>query len=277
MRTWKRMSKVKGSGALVLAALVAIATVSPGGAFTSNAASESATPGVGYSFDAFVGALADDAVETEAPAEDAGSGEGSADVTLETDESTPDKDASVEAGTVPAPVVEQVTNDFGDVQVSDTPPADLSDVTAQAAAQEAELAQADAEDVIAALLALLNNAEPQVLAAIDAAEAAVLAKIDKAKADTIAAFENTELPEEAQILAEIDNARAWVVYAFAQIRAKVVQAFADSRTTVVEELTGVEFGDAADVVLARIAEVQLLVNDALAHVQDVLDELNAAA
>jgi hypothetical protein len=273
MRTWKRISKVKSSGAIVLAALVALATVSPGGAFTSNAAGESASDAFGYSFDAFVSALADDAVETEAPAEDTGSGSSSAEVSVETDEATPEKDASVEAQADPAPVVEQVTNDFADIDVSDTPPADLSDVAAQAAAQEQQLEQADTEDVIAALLALLNSAEPQVLAGIDAAEAAVLAKVDKAKADTIVAFQQTELPEEAAILAAIDNARLQVVQAFAMMRAKVVQAFADSRTTVIEELTGVDFGDGADEVLAKIAEIQQFVNNVLAGVQAILTNL----
>lgn len=277
MGTWKRISKAKSSGAVVLAALVALATVSPGGAFTSNAAGGSASDAFGYSFDAFVSALADDAVETEGPAENAGSRSSSIDATVETDEASPEQDASVEAKTDHAPVVEQV-NDFvqaiEDVQVNDAPPADLSDITDQATQQEAALAQASTEEVVAALLALLNGAEPQVLAAIDTAEALVIAKIDQAKAQAIAAFAQIDAGElEAFALSQLDFAKVSVQGAFDQIRALVVQAFAEARTTVVEELTGVDFGEAADQVLANIAEIQQFVNNALAGVQAILANL----
>ncbi len=278
MRLWQRLGKFKAPGTLLLAAVFAIATISPGGAFSSSASEGSAPDAFGHSFEAFVAALADDAVINEGPAADAASGSSSASATVDADEATPDSDASVEAQVEPQSVVEQVDDymaDVQDVQV-DTPPADLSDITDQAAAQEAALEVADAEDVIAALLALLNGAEPRVLAAIDTAEAAVLAKIDQAKADAIAGFAQIDAGElEAFVLSQLDFARVSVQGAFDQVRAMVVQAFAQARTSVVEELTGVDFGDGADEVLAKIAEIQLFVSNALAGVEAILANLGS--
>lgn len=260
---------MKGPGTAVLAALIAIATVSPGGAFTSaGSADESVSTTNGASFRAFASALMDDAPVVEAAEEVV-----TTEVVEPETKSTEDAPAS-SGDDIPA-IFEQINTAVSDAAAAadDAAVADLSDVTQQAAEQEQQLAQASTEDVVAALLGLLNSAQPQVMSAIDAAEAAVLAKVDQARADTVAAFAMTELPEEAAILAQIDLARGYVEQAFDLVREMVNQAFADARNTVIEELTGVDFGDAADTVLAKIAEVQSFVNTAMAKVQQMLEGL----
>jgi hypothetical protein len=269
MSMWQRFGKVKGTGALVLAAVVAIATVSPGGAFSSGGTTEAGATDAGHSFEAFVAAWTDEVVSsaTEESSEPAATVEAetpAADVTAEGGT----EDVATETQTDPETVVEDVG--FG----SATTPNFTENAAQAAAVQEQALEQASTQDVINALLALLNTTEPQVMAAIDAAEAAVLAKIDQARADTVAAFAQTDMGEtEAEVLAHIDAARILVQQAFDMIRAKVAQGFADARTTIIEELTGVEFGDALDEVLAEIAEIQNFVTNALADVQDLLPQV----
>jgi hypothetical protein len=152
-------------------------------------------------------------------------------------------------------------------------PADFANA-ADAQAQEQELANASDEEVIAALLALLNSTELQAMAAIDAAETAVLSIIDNARTQAIAGFAQVDMPElKAFVLAQLDMARTLVQQAFDQIRAKVAAAFAEARNRIVEELTGVDFGDALDQVLAQIAAIQNMVQTKLAEVQQLLQNL----
>lgn len=254
----KQNQHVKGAGTIVLAAALAIAAVSPGGALGSGENDAgSVPPSSGASFRAFATALMDEVVVPEiaepiVTAIQANTGTGD----------------SVDIYQAVTTAIAEATND-----ASPTPAPTPSNATKQAAAQEQQVAQANTQDVINALLGLLDSSQPQVMAAIDAAEAAVLAKVDKARADTVAAFALTELPEEAAILAHIDNARVLVQQAFDLVREQVNQAFADARNTILEELTGVDFGEASDVVLAKVAEVQSFVSEAMAEVQQMLEEL----
>jgi molybdopterin converting factor small subunit len=285
---WKGFGKAKGPGAVFVAVALAIATVVPGGAFTSSASAQGTEAFAdGLSFRAFVSALADEAVQgavdqvkahyaslapvLEAATGDPNFGAGTVNEQLDTVQSSA-RDLMNDAL---AQLPDEVDDNFEDVDVPEVPGVDLGDLQNQADGQEAELANADSDDVIAALLGLLNPTEAQVLAALAAAEAAVLAKIDDAKVKTIAALALVDLgAQEAFILSQIDAARAAVVQAFAMIRAQVIAAFAQARNAIVEELTGVDFGDAVDEVLAMIADIQSTVNSKLAQVQNLIDQLD---
>ena len=291
MRKWQRFGKVKGTGAALLAAVVAIATVSPGGAFTPSASGEvSVGTGPGLSFEAFALALADEVTQEVTGIVNAGGSVEQAKQAAEThvraevnnligslglEASTNDTSTSASFDTDAAvEKVKEYVQSFDDVDVSQTPPTNIDEYAAQAEAQEAELQDASSEEVIAALLALLTSAEAEAMAGIDAAEAAVLAIIDQARADAVAAFAQTDMPEmEAFVLAQIDAARVLVQQAFDQVRAQVQAAFAEARNRIIEELTGVDFGEALDEVLAEIARLQALVQDALDEVHALLQEI----
>lgn len=293
MRNWKLNGRIKGSGAIVLAAVVALATVAPGGAYTSSASGSTAVgTASGLSFEAFALALADDvtqqvtsmvasgaspeqikqAAETHVRGE-VGNLLGSLQVDAGSEQQQTSTSASFEMADVIEKLNQFVETDEVDLN-NDVPAPNFADNAAEAQSQTEELENASAEEVIAALLALLNGAEPEVMAAIDAAEAAVLALIDNARAQAVAGFAQIDLPElEAFALAQIDMARAMVQQAFDQIRAQVAAAFAEARNRIIEELTGVDFGEALDDVLAEIAAIEDLLQTKLAEIQELLQNL----
>ncbi|MGH2668282.1 MAG: hypothetical protein ACRDKJ_10690 [Actinomycetota bacterium] len=289
MRIWQKIGRARLIKTTAIGVTLAVATMAPGGAFVAGATGGAApAQRLGGSFDAFILALADEVVrstgmESQAITADVNvadfvhqsissalAGETQSETTAEVDEEA---------------VAQQVINSIQNINAAELPSlptVDVTDETAAAQAQEEQMAQASTADVVAALLQLLTSAQPQVLAAIDAGEAAVIAKLTQARAQVIAAFDQASgagaggLDElEAFALQQIDAAIVMIGQVFDQIRAMVVAAFAEAAERIVEELTGIDFGDAVDEVLADIAAIQTWLTNALAGVQQILEDLGA--
>jgi hypothetical protein len=270
------LSKAKGPGAAALAAAVAIATVSPLGAFASGGTSTASGSAFGRSYEAFAMAWAEEIAadvrarmsSVDTPSEALASVADVVQATLD----------HISAGpSSPAPDIGSLDTGLGtDLPVLPDLPElpDPGDIGGSPSSDEEQVTTQSATDVIDALLALLTSGETQVMAALDAAEAAVLARIDNAKARAVAAFAQTDMGEtETYVLGQIDYARSLVEMAFDMIRAKVHAAFVEARNKVIEELTGIDFGDAVDEVLAKIAEIKEFVDFTLGRVNDVLGDL----
>lgn len=287
MRIWSRIGKGRVLKAVAVGTVLAVATVAPGGAFVSGAAGDSSSERLGGSFDAFVTALADEVLQR--------SGIDSrtvvADVPVagyvrqafesQVGSTQPQDEPAVDEETVVREVAdsfEQVTN----LELPSVPSSGSGSEAAAAQAQSTQLEQASTADVVAALLALLATAQPEVLSAIDLAEAAVIAKLDQAAAQVVAAFAQAEeagasgLEElEAFALQQIEAAKVLIGQVFDQIRAMVIAAFDEARNRIIEELTGLDLGEAIDEVLAEIAAIETWLQNALAGVQVLLQELGA--
>lgn len=276
-------SRVRATGAAVLAAALTLSTIATGGGRVSAAPGDPSF-GDGLSFASFIG-LADAfaAQSSQSPSNESSAAAeqvAQAFVTQALSSGQPPSAESI-AQAVTQLVVEQVSGEVSGALegIGTTPPAvlplpDLGDLEGEAEAQEEELASASTQEVIDALLGLINGAEPQVMAGLDTAEAAVLAIIADARAKAAAAFTRASLPElQTFVYGQLDFAEEMVRQAFDQIRALVAEAFAEARTTIIEELTGVDFGDAAEQVLAEIAEIEQFVSNAIAGVQTRLQQL----
>ena len=289
MNIWKRIGKNRLIKTVALGTVLAVATVAPGGGFVAGATGgSSSAQASGGSFDAFISALADEVIRST----------GIDSSTVEAHVSVADAvretvEAHVGSGTTPAThtqttvdeqsvaqLVAESIKEVEGLELPSMPPVDMSDQAAATQAQEAQFEAASTADVIAALLALLTSAQPQVMNAIDLAEAAVMAKLDDAKAQIIAAFAQASGAgasglEELQAFAiqQIDAAKVMIAQVFDQIRALVTAAFNEARDRIIEELTGIDFGDAVDEVLGEIAAIQTWLTNALAGVQALLEEL----
>ncbi len=285
MQTWQRIGKQRAVKAVALATVLAVAMVAPGGAFVAGASNGSGAQGSGGSFEAFIAALADDAVKgaIESSGQDASGYQG----VIQSAVQNAVKSAFSSGGQADQSsnndVVQQVTDtigDVGNVDLGNIPQPDLSDNQAEAQ----QINAASTADVIAALLALLTGALPEVMEAIDLGEAAVIAKLTQAKAQVIAAFAQAGSagasgPEMEALknfaLQQIDAAIVMIGGVFDQIRALVTAAFNEARDTIIRELTGIDLGEGIDIVLGKIAEIQTWVTNMLTGVQTLLQQLGA--
>jgi hypothetical protein len=288
MKIWQKIGKGRLIKTTAVGVALAVATMAPGGAFVAGAASgEATTQRLGGSFDAFVLALADEVVrstgmESQAITADVNVADfvhQTISAALAGEETQTQTSTEVDEEAVAQQVIDSIRN-IDTAQLPSLPQVDVSDDAAAAQAQEEEMSAASTAEVIAALLQLLTSAEPQVMAAIDTAEAAVIAKLTQARAQVIAAFAQAGgagaggLEElEAFALQQIDAAIVMIGQVFDQIRAMVTAAFAEARNRIIEELTGVDFGDAVDEVLAEIAAIQTWLTNMLAGVQTLLEDL----
>ncbi len=287
MKIWQKIGKARLIKATAVGVTLAVATMAPGGAFVAGATGGTSPAQVlGGDFSAFILAMADEVVRSTGMESHAITADVNvADFVHQTissalaGETQTQTTVQVDEEAVAQQVIDSIKN-IDTAQLPSLPPVDVSDDAAAAQAQEEQMAQASTADVVAALLQLLTSAQPQVMAAIDAGEAAVIAKLIQARAQVVAAFAQAGgagaggLEElEAFALQQIDAAISMIGQVFDQIRAMVTAAFTEARNRIIEELTGIDFGDAVDEVLAEIAAIQTWLTNALAGVQALLEDL----
>jgi len=281
MNIWKRIGMGRLIKTIAVGTVLAVAMVAPGGAFVAGATSSgSTTQGFGGSFDAFVTALADEVIRSSGiDSSTVQANVAIAEVLRETVEAHVGGTTHTQTTSVAQQVADSIS-EIENLEVPLVPPVDMNDQAAAAQAQEEQLEAASTADVIAALLALLTSAQPQVMNAIDLAEAAVMAKLDDAAAQIVDAFAQASgagasgLEElEAFALQQIEAAKVMIAQVFDQIRALVAAAFDEARDRIISELTGIDFGDAVDEVLEDIAAIQTWLNNMLAGVESLLEEL----
>ena len=266
--------KVKVPGVAAMAAVVAIATVSPGGALPGTGGPDSSQAS-GRAYASFVSDFVDQAV-SQATAQ-AGSNQDAiqalgtvAEAVKRTVQSQLSTQSASSSQSQSNPVQSAAVGGITLPPLPDLP--DLPNLPELPTPGEGETPNVD--DVIASLLALLNGAQADVLAALAIAEQAFLAMIDDAKAKATAAFAMGDFGSiETFVIEQLDWARTLVQQAFAMIRAKIIALFTDARNRVVEELTGVDLGEATEEVLAEIQRIRDFVDFLVDRVNDVIGNL----